>query len=174
MKDLLTLLDEYLATRRALGAGLADTERMLRSFLAFLGQREAACMTTQLALQWATDPSQALPAWQARRLGVVRAFAHYASAADPCHEVPPAGLLTARYRRATPYIYSDKEIADLIGAAQQLRGNTDLRGLHLLHAPGVAGCHRDALVRAVASGPERCRSRQRRADGPDFQVREEC
>ena len=47
--------------------------------------------------------------------------------ADPCHEVPPAGVLTAQYRRATPYIYSDKEIADLIGAAQRLRGNTDLR-----------------------------------------------
>ena len=127
MKDLLTLLDEYLATRRALGAGLAGTERMLRSFLAFLGQHEDACITTQLALQWATDPSQAQPAWQARRLGVARAFAHYASAADPCHEVPPAGVLTAQYRRVTPYIYSDKEIADLIGAAQRLRGNSDLR-----------------------------------------------
>ncbi len=127
MQDLLTLLDEYLATRRALGAGLADTERLLRSFLAFLGQHEAACITTQLALRWATGPSQAQPAWQARRLGVVRAFAHYASAADPCHEVPPAGVLTAQYRRATPYIYSDQEIAELIAAAQQLRGNTGLR-----------------------------------------------
>ena len=127
MKDLLTLLDEYLATRRALGAGLVQAERLLRSFLAFLGRHEVACMTTQLALQWATEPSQAQPAWQAQRLGVVRAFARYASAADPRHEVPPEGLLTAQYRRATPYIYSDQEIADLIAAAQRLRGNTALR-----------------------------------------------
>ncbi|MCY4601004.1 MAG: integrase, partial [Acidobacteria bacterium] len=127
MKDLLTLLDEYLATRRALGAGLVQAERLLRSFLAFLGRHEVACMTTQLALQWATEPSQAQPAWQAQRLGVVRAFARYASAADPRHEVPPEGLLTAQYRRATPYIYSDQEIADLIAAAQRLRGITALR-----------------------------------------------
>ena len=127
MKDLPTLLDEYLATRRALGAALADAEHMLRSFLAFLRQQTAVCITTQLALQRATEPSRAQPAWHARRLGVVRAFARYASAADPRHEVPPEGLLTARQRRATPHIYSAKEIADLIGAAQRLRGSTGLR-----------------------------------------------
>ncbi len=127
MKDLLRLLDEYLATRRALGARLVQTERLLRSFLAFLVEYEAACITTQLALQWATEPSQTQPAWQAQRLGVVRAFARYASAADPRHEVPPEGLLTAQYRRVIPYIYSDKEITDLIGAAQRLRGSSDLR-----------------------------------------------
>ena len=127
MKDLPTLLDEYLATRRALGAALADAERMLRSFLAFLRQQTAVCITTQLALQWATEPSRAQPAWHARRLGTVRAFARYASAEDPRHEVPPEGLLTARQRRATPYIYSAKEIADLIAAAQRLRGSTGLR-----------------------------------------------
>ncbi len=127
MKGLPTLLDEYLAMRRALGAALVQAERLLRSFLAFLGQREATCLTTQLALQWATQPGQAQPAWQARRLGVVRAFARFASATDPRHEVPPEGLLTARYRRATPHIYSDQEIADLIGAAQRLRPSTGLR-----------------------------------------------
>ena len=66
MKDLPTLLDEYLATRRALGAALADSEHMLRSFLAFLRQQTAVCITTQLALQWATEPSQAQPAWHAQ------------------------------------------------------------------------------------------------------------
>ena len=51
MKDLPTLLDEYLATRRALGAALADAEHMPRSFLAFLRQHAAVCISTQLALQ---------------------------------------------------------------------------------------------------------------------------
>ncbi len=127
MKDLPTLLAEYLATRRAFGAGLVAAERMLRNFLAFLLQHEATCMTTQLALQWATEPRQAQPAHWAARLGIVRAFARYANAEDPRHEVPPDGLLTARRRRATPYLYSDKEIADLTGAARRLRGRTDLR-----------------------------------------------
>ena len=107
MKDLPTLLDEYFATRRALGAALADAEHMLRSFLASLQQQTAVCITT-LALRWATEPCQAQPAWHARRLGVARAFAHYASAEDRRHEVAPEGLLTARHRRATPYVYSAK------------------------------------------------------------------
>lgn len=127
MTELLTMLDEYLATRRALGAGLLQAERLLRSFLAFLTEHEAACMTTRLALQWASAPSQAQPSWQAQRLGIVRDFARYAHAADPRHEVPPAGLLKARNRRSTPYVYSDKEIADLIAAARRLRGGVGLR-----------------------------------------------
>ena len=45
----------------------------------------------------------------------------------PLERLPPEGMLTARHRRATPYIYSAKEIADLIGAAQRLRGSTGLR-----------------------------------------------
>ena len=125
MTDLLTLLDEYLATRRALGAGLVEAERLLRGFLAFLAEHEATRMTTQLALQWAT--SQVQPARHAQRLGIVRGFARYAHVADPRHEVPPEGLLKSRDRRATPYIYSDKEIADLIAAARRLRGRVGLR-----------------------------------------------
>ena len=99
MKDLPTLLDEYLATRRALGAALVDAEHMLRSFLAFLRQHAAVRITTQLALQWATEPSQAQPAWHARRLGTVRAFARYASAEDPRHEVPPEVSVRASRER---------------------------------------------------------------------------
>ena len=138
MKDLPTLLAEYLATRRAFGAGLVAAERMLRNFLAFLLQHEATCMTTQLALQWATEPRQAQPAHWAARLGIVRAFARYANAEDPRHEVPPDGLLTARRRRATPYLYSDKEIADLTGAARRpARLRTDLRAHTYCHAAGT-------------------------------------
>lgn len=127
MNTLLTLADEYLATRRALGAKLEDAGRMLRNFLAFLEQSQATLITTPLALQWATAPRNAQPAHWARRLSVVRAFARYASVADPRHEVPPPGLLSAKPRRATPYIYSDKEITDLLGAACGLSGKTGLR-----------------------------------------------
>ena len=127
MTGLLPLLDEYLATRRAFGTRLVEDERLLRSFLAFLAQRQLARITTQLALQWASEPSRTQLAYQARRLRSVRAFARYAHAADARHEVPPAGLLPAQPRRATPYIYSDKQIAGLVAAARQLRGSTPLR-----------------------------------------------
>ena len=42
-------------------------------------------------------------------------------ALDARHEVPPANLLPATYRRATPYLYSDADIAALMHAARELR-----------------------------------------------------
>ena len=127
MKELHILVAEYLATRRALGASLEESEGILRCFVQFLEGHRATCITTRLSLEWATGQGEPGPARQARRLGVVRAFAHYASAADSRHEVPPEGLLPARTRRNTPYISTDSEIADLIGAARELPGRTGLR-----------------------------------------------
>jgi integrase/recombinase XerD len=40
---------------------------------------------------------------------------------DPAAEIPPAGLIPARPRRASPYLYSDAGIAALIAAAASLR-----------------------------------------------------
>ena len=129
MSDLQLLLDEYLATRRALGARLELPGRLLKRFAAFVVQQEAGFITTELALRWATEPNNAQPAQWANRLGMVRRFACYANAVDPRHEVPPQGLLPCQYRRRQPYIYTDREIADLIAAAQVLSGVTGLRPL---------------------------------------------
>jgi integrase/recombinase XerD len=52
---------------------------------------------------------------------VVRAFARHLHVIDPAHEVPPAGLLPVRTHRATPYLYSDADIAALMAAAHQFR-----------------------------------------------------
>ena len=52
---------------------------------------------------------------------MVRGFARYLQAFDPAAQVPPAGLLPARTRRVTPYIYSDAEVAALMTAARMLR-----------------------------------------------------
>lgn len=51
----------------------------------------------------------------------MRGFATYLNTLDPAHEVPSADLLPQRRRRATPYLYSDEEIAALIQAADILR-----------------------------------------------------
>ena len=129
MNNLRLLLDEYLATRRALGAKLELSGRLLKRFVAFASQHEATLITTEHALQWATEPRDAQPARWASRLGMVRRFARYANAVDPRHEVPPQGLLPYQYRRRRPYIYRDREIADLIAAARELPGTTGLRPL---------------------------------------------
>jgi integrase len=52
---------------------------------------------------------------------MVRQFASYLRTIDPATEVPPSRLLRAGNRRATPYIYTNSEIAALIDAAAILR-----------------------------------------------------
>jgi integrase len=51
---------------------------------------------------------------------VVRGFARWLAAFDPATEVPPAGLLPARSRRADPYPYTDADIAALMAAARAI------------------------------------------------------
>ncbi|NIR31074.1 MAG: tyrosine-type recombinase/integrase [Gammaproteobacteria bacterium] len=127
MSELQTTLDEYLAVRRVLGVELALAGRLLQRFVDFAQRQGARFITTQLALEWATQPLEAQPAQWANRLGMVRRFAQYCSAIDPRTEVPPSELLPHRFRRPPPYIYSDEEIARLIQAARQLPPLTGLR-----------------------------------------------
>lgn len=127
MNALRVTLDEYLGVRRALGAQLRRQGHLLQQFVEFAVCEGAVFITTELALRWATLPTDAQPTWWAHRLGVVRRFAQYASAVDPRTEVPPPDLLPYPYRRQPPYIYSDDEIRRLIDAARQLPGVTELR-----------------------------------------------
>jgi integrase/recombinase XerD len=120
----MTVLDhdvvDYLALRRALGYKLEMHGRLLPQFARFLQQREATVITTELALQWATLPTDGSPVWWHQRLAVVAAFARYLHASDPRHEIPPIDLLPAKFRRAIPYLYSEAEIAALMAAAHTI------------------------------------------------------
>ena len=127
MNSLQAMLDEYLGVRRALGAQLRDQGHLLQQFVDFAVREKAGCITTALALRWATLPRGAQPTWWSHRLGVVRRFAEYVSALDPRTEVPPPDWLPYPYRRQQPYIYRDDEIRCLIDAARQLPGITGLR-----------------------------------------------
>ncbi|MCP4752141.1 MAG: tyrosine-type recombinase/integrase [Proteobacteria bacterium] len=127
MNELCRALEEYLAIRRQLGFKLSGEGHFLPQFIRFLEREGAAFVTRDLALSWATQPQNTLPAWWAERLRMVRRFAQYLSTVDPRTEIPPAGLLPYRYHRKSPYIYSDEEIAQLIDAAQKLPSAVGLR-----------------------------------------------
>jgi integrase/recombinase XerD len=114
-------LADYLRIRRALGYKLTKDGRALCRFVEFLDERGAERVTIELALDWATLPEAGAPAYLANRLTMVRQFAAYLRTIDPATEVPPGRLLRAGTRRATPYVYSDHEIAALIDAAALLR-----------------------------------------------------
>jgi len=121
MSGLRTELGTYLAIRRAVGFKLRRAGLLLADFVGYLEANGADTITTENALAWAILPRNASSDWWAQRLSVVRAFARHLHAIDPAHEVPATGLLPARPHRATPYLYSDADIAALMSAARQLR-----------------------------------------------------
>ena len=115
-------LADYLAMRRALGYRLARAEKLLAQFLTYLEDRGETHLRTETALAWATLPAGKDPSgWWASRLTVVRGFATFVHTIDPATEIPPADLLQASARRATPYLYTDEDIAALLAATSRLR-----------------------------------------------------
>jgi len=120
MTGLRETLAGYLAVRRSLGYKLARPEKLLAQFIAYLEDKGEVTVSTEHALAWAMLPGRDAN-WHAHRLSVVRGFAAYLHTIDPAAEVPAAGLIPSRPRRATPYLYSDAEITALIAAAASLR-----------------------------------------------------
>jgi integrase len=120
MSQLRQSLDDYLATRRALGYALTNVGHRLSSFVAFADAAGIQTVTTECALAWATLPAEAGSAYLSHRLGEVRGFARYLRSIDPDTQIPPTGLLPGCQHRPTPYIYSDSDIAALMDAARKL------------------------------------------------------
>ncbi|MCA1679551.1 MAG: tyrosine-type recombinase/integrase [Actinobacteria bacterium] len=113
-------LAEYLAVRRALGYRLERTEKLLGQFLDHLEATRAEQITVERALAWATLPAGSTH-WHAMRLQAVRGFARYLHEVDPLVEVPATELLPDRPHRATPYLYTDRQILALMSATSTLR-----------------------------------------------------
>jgi integrase len=143
MSALHDALTEYLAARRALGTQLKWPESSLRGFVDYLEAEGAEFVTIEHAVSWAIQPVGVQRATHARRLGIVRGFAAWLQVTDARTQVPPPRLLPSTNRRPAPHIYSDREIADLMTAAGQLRSASGLRAatfkalLGLLAATGL-------------------------------------
>jgi integrase/recombinase XerD len=120
MSALRQALADYLTIRRSLGYQLTRPEKLLGQFISYLEDQGATTVTTGHALAWATLPG-GHQSWHALRLSAVRGFAAYLRTIDPSAEIPPADLVPWRPCRATPYLYSDADIAALIAAAASLR-----------------------------------------------------
>jgi integrase/recombinase XerD len=112
---------DYLRLRRALGFRLEREERLLGQFCSHLEAAGATTVISSLAIDWARQPSAAQPAQWAKRLGVIRRFAHWLSALDPAAEIPPAGVFPARRNRPAPYLWTEGQIEDLLAGARAVR-----------------------------------------------------
>lgn len=141
MSTLRRRLDEYLALRRTLGFKLDRDGHLLPDFIDHLESHGAVAITTALALDWAKQPRDGNPAWWAQRLTMVRSFAEHLSVLDRRTEVPPREILPAVVRRSSPHLYSEHEVARLIGAARSrlspLRAETYATLIGLLTVTGM-------------------------------------
>lgn len=129
MKSLTAHLEDYLELRHSLGFKLVTVGGLLRRFVLFAQSRKASYITTKLALDWAIKPADCQSAQRGNRLGMVRRFAQYVGSIDRRTEVPAQELLPYRFHRKAPYLYSDKEVCDLIAAIRQLPDPKDLRAV---------------------------------------------
>ncbi|MGO9773195.1 MAG: tyrosine-type recombinase/integrase [Roseiarcus sp.] len=121
-------VDDYLAVRRSLGYDLSYPGRVLRGFAAFADREGVDHVTVDLFLRWKTAFGSANNNTWSARLGMVRGFACWLQGHDARTEVPPPGLIPRKLRRTRPYIYSDAEIATIIGRAAKLPSHYGLRG----------------------------------------------
>jgi integrase len=113
--------EQYLRARRALGVKLERHGRLLPQLVAYLEQAGASTVTRELAISWARLPTGAQAQHWAARLSIARGFAAYLHTVDSTTEIPPIGVFAVRYRRPTPYLWSQEDIARLLQATQTLR-----------------------------------------------------
>jgi integrase len=125
---MVNLAEEYLSYRHKLGFQLKIEGQELLRFARFADQaNHHGPLTAELATRWAALPQKADSLYRARRLDLVRRFAKYRALFDPATEIPPKNVFGPSYRRTPPYIYSEKEIADLLSAASNLGRPNGLR-----------------------------------------------
>jgi integrase len=126
------------------GYALQIEGAQLQRFASFADQQgHKGHITLDIAVAWANDSQKSKQIGRARRLEVVRSLARYCVIFEPETEIPPPHLLGPAHRRVTPYIYSDREIAQLLDLANSLQPSQGLRPatmrclLGLLAATGV-------------------------------------
>lgn len=140
-KTLATWVDDYLQFRRNLGFQLPYVEAILREFVRFADRHKHR---GPLKRQWAEDfayaPQAAASAYHVRRLAILYEFAKYWNSYDGRVEIPSPPLPHPGYRRKSPYIYSDKEVRDLMALARSLPSNAALTGDSQATLIGLMAC----------------------------------
>ncbi|MDA0232805.1 MAG: tyrosine-type recombinase/integrase [Chloroflexi bacterium] len=146
-------VDDYLKLRRALGAKLLWADSVFRSFADCADREGVSHLTTALVLRWVTAQTGVLPSTQARRFQLVRGFTVWYSAMDSRTEIPPKDLVSGRFQRQAPYIYTQQEIEQIIEAARcllpraALKRHTFATIYALLATTGMRACEVLALDR---------------------------
>jgi integrase len=120
-------LQRYLAIRRNLGYDLSTSERILKRFVSFLEEKNETHIRTELFLEWKQTFGRAKQSTWVHRLSMIRLFATWLHSLDSRHQIPPRSLISGRYRRKQPYIYTDDEIKGIVKTAAILPSRNGIR-----------------------------------------------
>jgi integrase len=115
---MISIVERYLAVRRATGFELTNTEYLLRSFARWAAQRDETHIRSESAIAWASQTASV--AQRDARLKTLCLLARYLRSEDPRHELPSANHFGYHKRRRVPHIYSAAGIGRLLSAASQL------------------------------------------------------
>jgi integrase/recombinase XerD len=143
MTGLEAVLADYLRLRRSLGHKLQTEGRHLARLVTYLDDIGEDTVTMATTLPFVFDPDLDLASnVPAKRLTAMRGFARYLAGTNPRTEIPPAGLVSYRHRRRTPYLFSDEDLAAVIRCARaatpfQFRADTLATVIGLLAVTGM-------------------------------------
>lgn len=115
-------VEDYLATRRAMGFKVEGLSKLLRNFVSFCEARGALRVQDEIVLQWASTPIKVpvSDALFARRMDAVRVFARFQHALDPATQVPPERLRRQRYQPKEPNVFDEAQVIAMLRAADTL------------------------------------------------------
>ncbi|MEP6905521.1 MAG: tyrosine-type recombinase/integrase [Gemmatimonadales bacterium] len=128
-RTMVSLAQDYLSERRALGFDLSIPGDQITAFARFIDEvGHTGPLTTGITLDWVQGQAKhAAPFSWARRLDVLRPFAKYLTRLDPATEFPQTAIFGRSHRRLAPHIYREQEICDLRTAARRLDPHGGLR-----------------------------------------------
>ena len=125
-KSFLKNIEGYIDLRRGLGFQVRRDKNLLHGFHDFLILKKATYITTILALEFAClNPNVSRGQWE-HRLMSIRRFATYMKTPDRRTEIPASHLLPYTFKRTPPFIYSDKNIIDILQTCIALKYKHEL------------------------------------------------
>jgi integrase len=130
-----------LQQRRSLGFGLESQGYLLLEFAKYLDHlRHRGPLTTELMLRWVNLPKNISRNYRARRLSAVRCFARYLAVRDGRTEVPGRHLIAKTSFHQRPHLYSQRELEELLAAADRLWPVYPLKRLTFQTLFGLLAC----------------------------------
>jgi integrase len=127
---MISLVEDYLATRRKMGFALEIAGAQLLAFARYADQTgHRGPVTSDLTVRWAQSSQKSTPLTWARRVEVLRPFAKYCSQFDAATEIVPRRFFGAAHRRLIPHIYRELEIEALLKETDNLLPVDGLRPL---------------------------------------------